>query len=415
MNTKKLILLSLLFAYLLSCQTNKTYEKKIDFSGDAPWRVGVRNGEGKVNWNPTTGIGSDEYLIIQSENGAVAQIYQTLQLEANQIYRLSADVKTTDVTGNHGATVCLRGSWINSEKLIGTNDWVRKSIVFQTPENGEAVISFSLGFNGMPSAGTAYFNNPKIELLNYYTATSKYLTLKVDKSLIAGIRPATIKKWLENLDLVYEKYVELIGDKPYNGEKITILGVEQYPWGWAVAGNPILWHHPYINSTLKDVEEQGDWCFGIMHEIGHDFNSGSNFAGDRANGNWNWNDEMFANFRMYYAVEKLNGAFIQRGKLYQGKEAALFYKSDVGESYDKLFPAGRFSHDALTYTFIRIKDKIGWEPFQKTFQWLNNNKTERTDDWTKFNFFLDKLTEYSSFDVRSTYLAGELDTVQRQR
>ena len=65
------------------------------------------------------------------------------------------------------------------------------------------------------------------------------------------------------------------------------------------------------------------------------------------------------------------------------------------------------------YTLIRIKDKIGWEPFKKTFRWLYDNKTELEDGWEKFNLFLDQLTEYSSFDVRSTYLAGELETVRK--
>jgi len=41
--------------------------------------------------------------------------------------------------------------------------------------------------------------------------------------------------------------------------------------------------------------EHGDLSFAILHEIGHNFNLG--------NTSWNWNDEMFANFRAYYAVE----------------------------------------------------------------------------------------------------------------
>ena len=413
MNVNKLILFLFLLPYSIAYPVDKNPEKGIDFSRNALWKNEIKHGEGTVNWNPQTGSENLEYLSLQSENGAVVQVYKTLQLKANQVYRLSADIKTVDVAGNQGAVICLRNTWINSEKLIGTNDWVRKAIVFQTPENGQVEISFNLGFNGMTSTGTAYFNNPEIELLDYYTATSKYLTLRVNKETIADIRPSTIKEWLKNMDMVYEKYFELIGKKPYRGKKITILGVEQYPWGWAVAGNPILWHNRYIYSSLKDIEEKGDWSFGIMHEIAHDFNAGNDFAVNGKNTNWNWNEEMFANFRMYYAIEKLNGAFIQREKVYRGEEAKLFYQTDVGESYDKLFPEGKFSHDALMYTLIRIKDKIGWEPFKKTFHWLYDNKTELNDDWSKFNFFLDKLTEYSSFDVRSTYLDGELETVKQ--
>ena len=149
-----------------------------------------------------------------------------------------------------------------------------------------------------------------------------------------------------------------------------------------------------------------------MHEIAHNFNASNGYAIKGCNENWNWNEEMFANFRMYYAVEMLDGAFMQN-KIYRGDEGKFFYKTDVGESYDKLFPVGKFSHDALMYTLIRIKDRIGWEPFKKIFRHLYGNKTDFDNDWDKFNYFLDMLTEYASFDVRTTYLEGELDTVQK--
>lgn len=48
--------------------------------------------------------------------------------------------------------------------------------------------------------------------------------------------------------------------------------------------------------------QHDDWCFGILHEIGHVFNIGDT--------SWNWNDEMFANFRMHYALEKIMGKYI---------------------------------------------------------------------------------------------------------
>jgi hypothetical protein len=51
---------------------------------------------------------------------------------------------------------------------------------------------------------------------------------------------------------------------PYNGNIITVLGVNTYPGGWAVAGNPILWYKPYINPELQVIESTGSWSFGIM-------------------------------------------------------------------------------------------------------------------------------------------------------
>jgi len=383
-------------------------QSKIDFSGKSPWKIEISDGEGTVNWNPETGTGDAEYLKIQLEKDADLQFYQTLKLLPGHIYRFSAEIKTQEITGTQGAAICLRDTWINSAIMKGSTDWHKQSIVFLTPEDGQIDVAFRL----WAGSGTAFFRNPVIELLDFYSVSSKYIRFLVDAKHLTDIRPETISDWLTNLDKVYENYVELIGKKPYDGQRITILGVEQYPWGWAVAGNPILWYDRYINSSLKNIQEKGDWSFGIMHEIAHDFNAGDGYAIKGCNENWNWNEEMFANFRMYYAVEMLDGVFMQN-KIYRGAEAKIYYQTDAGGSYDNLFPVGKFSHDALMYTLIRIKDKIGWEPFKKIFRRLYDYQTELDDDWDKFNYFLDLLIEYSSFDVRTTYLEGELETVQQ--
>lgn len=50
-----------------------------------------------------------------------------------------------------------------------------------------------------------------------------------------------------------------------------------------------------------------------MHEIGHNFApyiSGATYA-------WNWNEEIFANFRMFYALEKLNAKVITTASVVQ--------------------------------------------------------------------------------------------------
>ena len=407
---KKIIISLVIFLpFFASCKIQEAEAPKIDFSAASPWKIEVRHGKGTVNWNPQTGIGDCEYLKIESEDESDVLFYQTLNLKPGHVYRISAEYKTTDVTGTHGAAIWLKDTWINSAIKNGTTDWQKYSLVFLTPENGRADIAFRL----WASSGAAHFRNPEIELLDFHSVSSEYLTFRVDKKHLADIRPETVADWLANMDRVYEKYVELIGKKPYDGKRITILGVEQYPWGWAVAGNPIIWYDRFIPSELANIQEKGDWSFGIMHEIAHNFNASDGYAIKGCNENWNWNEEMFANFRMYYAVETLNGAFLQRNKLYRGDEAKYFYKTDVGDSYDKLFPEGKFGHDALMYTFIRIKDEIGWEPFKKTFARAYDHKTEFVCDWDKFNYFLDLLSEYASFDVRATYLDGELETVRR--
>ena len=39
--------------------------------------------------------------------------------------------------------------------------------------------------------------------------------------------------WVANLDKIYEAYADLVGDTPFDGERITILSVEENPGGWS--------------------------------------------------------------------------------------------------------------------------------------------------------------------------------------
>jgi hypothetical protein len=98
-----------------------------------------------------------------------------------------------------------------------------------------------------------------------------------------------------------------------------------------------------------------------------------------------------------------------------GGRGANNYKTFSSDSYENKICKGdtENAHDGIMYTIIRIKDKIGWEPFKKTFQYLYQTNTDLTSDWKKFNFFLDKLTEFSGKDVRKTYPDGELDIIKK--
>ncbi|MCK7557129.1 hypothetical protein MKQ70_19820 [Chitinophaga sedimenti] len=159
-----------------------------------------------------------------------------------------------------------------------------------------------------------------------FSATGKHLRLVLDEADVEGIPRRAISNWVTNLDQAYEKMGELMGGYPYNGNIITIASVADYPGGWAVAGNPILWYKPYIKQELQAIASSGTWSFGIMHELGHDF------ILENSNTQWVFHEEMFANFRMYYAVEKLN-ATTQQDRIYKGRELEAFYKTNGEGSY----------------------------------------------------------------------------------
>jgi hypothetical protein len=333
-------------------------------------------------------------------------ITQQITLDPNKFYRLHAWIKTENVSGGTGANICLYGTWAKSESVSGTTEWQKVSLDLP-PNSNEVTIACRLGFWAGTSTGKAYFDDVSLEEVNKFVEVGQHVRLILDQEDASAVSTQTITSWISNLDNAYAKYYGLMGSYPYNGAVITILSTNTYPGGWAVAGNPILWYKPYIKSELQTIESSGTWSFGIMHELAHDF------VLENSNKNWIINEEMFANFRMYYVVEKLNATIVQ-GKVYHGTELENYYKTDANESYVNGIAKGiPLGYDGLMYTLIRIKNQIGWEPIIKAIKDLNTSTISPGTRWQMFNLLLDKLTIYSNQDVRNTYPAGELDVIQQ--
>lgn len=223
-------------------------------------------------------------------------------------------------------------------------------------------------------------------------------------------------RWLANLDRTYEAYKELLGGTPYGGRKIMILntpGIE--PGYWALAGNPILWNNKVkVTEVIERAANLDDWGFGILHEIGHNF-SARNMLGSGMGG-WNWNDEIFANFRMSYAIEVCQGAVSQRNIIYRGADIINYYQI----FYDETIGSGvaKNNGDALHYTFLRIKDKYGWDVYKKAFRTLYAIKDadlpEMKSSYEKFLYFLSHVSTAAGEDVTKTcYTPEELNLIER--
>lgn len=347
-------------------------------------------------------------------------------LEAGTLYRVSARVKCDDVKEGRGAVLYLAPDgleqpWNASEFVYGTADWQEVYMDFVADAAGEAEIRCSLGFpwgtvNGGKASGTAWFDDVRVcptpdEAI--YTRESRHFVLRLDRDKVT-VGDEAVDTWLSNLDRIYEAYADLVGDAPYEGRKIVILttpGIE--PGYWALAGNPILWNsHVAVTKLIERTVEFDDWGFGIMHEIGHVFSSGT----IRREGRWNWNDEIFANFRMSYALEACGGTMSQRDICYRGDDAINYYKI----FYDETIGAGipKNNGDALHYTFLRIKERYGWEVYKKAFRELyaldGAAMEHLREPYDKLLFFLSYVSKAAGEDVvAATYTPEEMDLIRR--
>ena len=434
-----LAILSSIFALGSCCSETATLSEILseDFSEDVlakgTWTIaeGTDGATGTVSWVSDTGSASPGCLFISSEERTETRVSHKLTgLKPGIVYRMSAKVRTEGVEEGRGAVLTVETDkseqiWNASEFVYGDNDWKQVYIDFIPSVQGEAQVSCGLGFhsgtyNGGTAKGKVWWDDVTVAQTTpdeLYMKEGEHIILAIDKDKMC-VSDSVVARWIANLDKVYESYKTLVGGTPYYGDKILILttpGIE--PGYWALAGNPILWNnHVGIDRLLKRTEELDDWNFGILHEIGHTFSSYYTESGNTTNTDWNWNDEIFANFRMSYALEQLGGKMSQRNVIYTGAENMDYYKI----FYDETIGAGiaKNNGDALHYTLMRIARKYGWDTYCTLFRNLYALPSSATahlnTDYSKFIFVLEKISEVVGEDVTKTcYTENELELIKQ--
>ncbi|MBQ7362006.1 MAG: M60 family metallopeptidase [Bacteroidaceae bacterium] len=371
--------------------------------------------------------------ITNSEKGVVKITKHLTGLNPNTFYRVSAKIKTQDVAEGRGAILYLDvfdhdsdQPWNASKFIYGTNDWQEVYMDFVSDSKGETYVSCALGFpggtyNGGKAKGTVWYDDVKItetpkEAL--YIRESEHMVLAIDPKHVT-VDDKSVTEWLKCLDKAYEAYEELLGCTPYGGAKIRILttpGME--PGYWALAGNPILWNDNVdVKGLLTKFKNNKDWGFGILHEIGHTFSAGT--AKGNGYGSWNWNDEIFANFRMSYALDK-HEAIMSQNTTYMGDNIGYYkraYKSSVAKG-------NMDSGDAIHYTLMRIAEIYGWDVYKKAFRKLYNTPDSQlgrfNNNYEKFLCLMKHLSEaateivgYNVDVTRTCYTPKELEMIKK--
>lgn len=422
----------------------KNYVANGDFEGDISLEIAKEAVAGEWRylggWNPDAaqvthadGKGVDGSrclsIIALNQDTDVMCAQKIIGLVPGGYYKASAKVKTDMIIGGKGANICLDYLWApSSAGLTGSNSkWKSISLdIDDVPESGEITLCLRLGSTAASSSGLVYFDDVKMyENEDLYIRSSKHLKLVIDKKDLT-VSDDVIDGWLANLDKVYECYRELFsGMVPFDGKITTIRAATI--GAWAYAGNPIQWNRDYIEQTLSMVR-RGDWCFGLMHEIGHNF---APYINDAAY-TFDWNEELFANFRMYYALEKLNatvittasvpqsdGTYKSQEKTYVGTELKTLYKSETSNCYDRTIAVGNAVEmgNALCYKLIEIKERFGWDVYKKAFYELyqlprNEEEEKSMNNWQKFEYFLSFLSKHAGQDVHSCFTTSELNTIQ---
>ena len=427
---------------------------------DDNWKyIGNWDGNGNGGYDPSIKIMQDDKRGVENSRCAVivspdvsvdCGFYQTVRgLTPGEPYKATARIKTESVTGG-GAHISLDYLWApRSSSIKGSNPWTTVSLEFE-PSADTVVLALRLGNTAADSRGVAYFDNVSLTYNNdlyQRLSPAEHLKLIIDKKYLS-VSDQVIDTWLGNLDKVYEAYVDLFsGRRPHHEKTIKIRSAAID--AWAYAGNPIQWNQNYISDALIKVVK-GDWCFGLMHEMGHDFAPGHFYDEGKDSSSlfydWIWNEEVFANFRMYYAMCTIDGiTIIQDGVLevdadgryvldangnrksttatYHGREIEKMYKTESNNCYDLTIHAGNAVEmgNGICYVLAYIADYFGWDIWKQTYDDLYKLKKgfkTFSNDWERIEFtfsYLDKHIPagFKETSVWDLFTQHDKDTIKK--
>ncbi|MFA6308902.1 MAG: hypothetical protein WC677_04060 [Clostridia bacterium] len=407
------------------------------------WTFEHSQSQSTMTW--ANGVGQDESSCVVITNTGISNsgIRQEIAgLQPLTYYTVKAWVKAENIVFSNGtqiganlsvkpsadANVPVEFEWFNYSTPIqpsGSFDWTEIQLDFLSSKTGKIDVTCRLGnkYNEWVT-GKIYIDNMSIVrdyAMSSYMGDHVNVHVKASDVAASGITGSEMNTWISNLDSVYQEYHELVGDYPtfYGQDNMNVCSVDfAHTNGvsplWS--GQPISWRQTGIESALEKIKD-GDWFFGVLHEMGHGFDNNA----------WLWDGELSANFKMYCAFRALPAGVITTGSSYnlltytgsdgleefyrEGRDCGGNYENTIGNSVPT------FHHDALTYCLIRVVKAFAatsesnwvsgsnWKScFTQTYQYMKANVDPDASKWYKLTTFLDILQQ--KYDDATIYSTG---------
>jgi len=236
--------------------TNPSFEQ-LDGESPVGWKTAVwqRSAEFAVDAVAHTGSRSAK---ISSRDGGDASWTTVVLVKPFARYRLTAWIKTEGVeagTGT-GALLNLHGlGRLRTPAIVGTQDWTRVELEFNTESNDAIQINCLLGGWGK-SRGAAWYDDIGLELLSARE-------LKPAVTIDASVTRAPISKY------IYGQFIEHLGRCIYGGIWAEMVEDRKFFYSigdadspWIVVGEPRRFgmnkSSPFAGAQTPEIELQGD-------------------------------------------------------------------------------------------------------------------------------------------------------------
>ena len=124
---------------------------------------------------------SEDTIVIHNKGGNVFSLIQTVSVEPNTVYRLSAQVRMKDYRltekNNSGATVLFGRIWDKtcwSNSFVTSSQWSTSSVIFNSGEASSIHLSLAVGIWYGACEGTAYFRDVTLEKIGVETKNNHW-------------------------------------------------------------------------------------------------------------------------------------------------------------------------------------------------------------------------------------------------
>ncbi len=418
---------------------NSSFESATN--GEPDYWILEKNKDVSISTTSESAKYGSKCLKIQNDSYEQTYVRQKISLKRNTCYKLTGYIKSVNVSGDddcdNGPAISVADG--NNPHIIdsynnwgvGTYDWKKTTVYFETGSVPEATIECSLGSSSALDGkvkGTAYFDNIEITECTYPNDDSvqrvklegDHIVLVYTKDFVNSIGMDNYKKYLKRLDTAYEKYAELTGSTPAHGEKLYILDSLRpsiKACGALASYNPILCN-PNQHDTIQQIKNEDLTGFGILHEISHKFEEGHESTSYGCpTYKWNFDIESWANTKMLYVLDSTDDIGVKIGNYnsYSTDDLKKYYKTISDGGYDNTFEKGKLGWDAMTYLAIKIKDKVGWDTYKKAFRHYTEDKCmymskPLDSNCEQFLYFLSLLQYYYNPSGREVYdIIGDRD------
>lgn len=396
---------------------NPGFESGTSTQPDNWWTETIK-GSATYTWDASVFHAGAKSVKVVATGQSIARWTQTVLLTQDSEYQLSGWVKTSNVQDPDGQT------WVTGAKIgiYGTNsylaaatpgikdtaDWTYVTVNFVTGSATIGKIACTLGeadslISRSTSSGTMWCDDlklTKIRTLGRTKVNGAHVAFNIYTDNYKLFSDPTT--YISHLDEVYNAMKYLMNGVPSNGAVITVKSDASMYYG-LLSGNPITIGP---DSNWPAIVNAHGIDFGVPHELGHDFDLSP--QNQLYMGQMTFDGaEQWANLKVLYAYDVLAKKYPDLTDELWGVTVPL---NQVGKRFVDVqaqpwIDSGRkdyknMSNDVYTGLLYSLKQRVGWNPFIKTFyEYSTTSISVPTTDEAKVALFAYTLSKNAGTDL----------------